>query len=132
MNKYFALICIICLILCLSACGYTQEDLDTARAEGYAEGYENGYDAGYETKHDLCNEVHEIDSMNINDIIKYAEDYLGEEIFTREEAQSFAIYAFQKGYDNRKRGIWDDMTEELVDGYYFTDFEESLYLHMLY
>ena len=132
MKKHISIILILSLLLSFTACGYSQEDLDAARAEGFSEGYDKGYDAGYQSQHDLCKDVYEIESMNIDDIIDYVEFYLDEEIFTREEAQSFAIYAFQKGYDNRKRGIWDDMTEELVDGYYFTDFEESLYLHMLY
>ena len=47
MKRQIAIILCIILILELSACGFTQEDLNEARKAGYSSGYEDGYEDGY-------------------------------------------------------------------------------------
>ena len=73
-----------------------------------------------------------IEDMDVDEIIDYVEAVTCEEIFWGEDAHAFAVYAFQKGYDNRKKGIWDEMTQELIEGYEFTPSDARQYLNMLY
>ena len=44
--KRFAIILCIVLVTVLSACGYSEDDLEDARLEGYQQGYGDGYEAG--------------------------------------------------------------------------------------
>ena len=73
-----------------------------------------------------------IDNMDIDDVISYVEDVTLEPVFLAEDAYGFAIYAFQKGYSNGRRGAWDEMTEYLVDGHEFSEADAKRYLNMLY
>ena len=46
MKKVLILFCVIVTVM-LASCGYSEQDLTNARAEGYEVGYKAGYDAGY-------------------------------------------------------------------------------------
>lgn len=46
--KRFTIILCIALVTVLSGCGYTEDDLEEARLDGYKYGYDYGYDVGYE------------------------------------------------------------------------------------
>lgn len=72
-----------------------------------------------------------IENMDIDDVINYVEETIMEPVLIGEDAYGFAIYAFQKGYENGRRGIWDEMTKELIDGYEFPEWEADRYLNML-
>ena len=73
-----------------------------------------------------------IDNMDIDDVISYIEDATLERVFIGDDAYGFAVYAFQKGYNNGRRGVWDEMTEYLVDGHEFNEADARSYLNMLY
>lgn len=47
----------IAIITLLSACGYTQDDLDRASAAGYESGYDNGFEDGYDEGYDEGYEI---------------------------------------------------------------------------
>lgn len=73
MKKVFLLVCAV-LIVTLTSCGYSKEDMSRARSEGYNEGFEAGYDlAKYEAKGDLERAMSEYSDDAYN--IGYDEGY---------------------------------------------------------
>jgi len=68
-----------------------------------------------------------IRDMDVDEILEYLQDYTGSRYWGHEEVCNIFVYAFQRGYENARAGVWNDMTEEYIDGYEFSGTDAALY-----
>lgn len=68
-----------------------------------------------------------IRDMDVDEILEYLQNYTGSRYWEHEEVCNIFVYAFQRGYENARAGVWDDMTEEYIDGYEFSGTDAALY-----
>lgn len=66
-------------------------------------------------------EYYEIDSMSGNEILQYLEDYYDTTFYPFDEVHDVYVLGFQRGYEAKKKGKWNDTIEEYIDGYYFSE-----------
>lgn len=66
-------------------------------------------------------EHYEIDDMNPNDILKYLEDCWMTTLYPLEEVYDVYVLGFQRGYEAKKKGKWNDTIDEYINGYYFSE-----------
>ena len=94
MKKVFLLLFVI-VVLALTSCGYSKEDLSEAEFEGYLSGFEEGYDlAKYEASGELEQALHEAQG-EIERAISESGDYAYE-------------YGYEIGYED---GYYDCLEE---------------------
>ena len=136
MKKFVIILTAVLLAFCITSCGNSEEELYMVRENAYSSGYEEGFEEGYsEGRNDAYDDSYSgnsIEDMDVDDIVAYLEEVTGEQILIGEDAHGFAVYAFQLGYKNHKYGVWDEMTQELINGYEFSDRDAAWYLNMLY
>lgn len=98
------------------------EELGIECDQQYDKGYKDGQDAEKlegATYHD--SPYYEIEDMSDDDIIEYLEERFDDTVWAGQDACNFAVYAFQQGYISHKKGIWNEVIEELLNGYVFTE-----------
>ena len=66
-------------------------------------------------------EYYEIDSMSTNEILEYLEDICWTTFYPFEEVHDVYVLGFQRGYEAKKKGKWNETIEEYIDGYYFSE-----------
>lgn len=104
--------------------------LESGLSESYLDGYNDGYDAGYSSgvDHYFENERNrEISKMSVDEILDHLNNVTGECYWSNGEVYNVFIYAFQRGYENRANGVWDNMTQEFIDGYIFSSSDIEKY-----
>lgn len=126
MQRSFFILLSLFLVLSLSACGYSQADLDRVSAAAYEDGYSEGLREGYDDGHsDGYNEGYEdgqaFDSLSVSETLQRIEDYFETTFHSFEEVYDVYIFGFQRGYEARRKGLWNETIEEYVNGYLFSD-----------
>jgi len=66
-------------------------------------------------------EYYEIDNMSADEILEYLEATCWTTFYPFEEVHDVYVLGFQRGYNARNQGLWNDIIEEYVDGYYFAE-----------